>query len=125
MSNPKICPTCGQHLPVTLVDVPNRIPKATRAATLPFERPALDLRDAILDAIWELLQPAIGRAVRVTDWKAANRRAALAMAQAHITPVAAVAGWKRASDRMGSPVRSVSVVHREIQQAYCERAAQG
>jgi hypothetical protein len=118
----KICPTCGQLLPATLVDVPKRIPKASRAATLPFDRPVLDRRDAILAAVWVLLQPSVGRAVLVTDWRAQNRKAALAMARAGILPAAAAAAWEQASSRKGEPIVLLAIVHREIEQAYCRRA---
>jgi hypothetical protein len=120
------CPTCGQTLSSTLPgfnEPSNGNGKQRRDRPLPFDVEVYKLRDAILVAVWECLEPFIGRAQGVTAWKDANRKHALAMARQRIAPSAAVAGWKQATKRIGEPVRSVKIVHDEIIGAHARRAA--
>lgn len=99
--------------------------KKPRQTKLPYDRPLLDRRDAILKAAWALIQPVISRATTFTVWRKRNNEIAVDLAKAGVTPRAVVAAWQQATDRIGEPVRELSIVQKEIERAYAERAAAG
>lgn len=115
------CPTCGQPTFFEITQTKHRNGTRSTPRKLPFPAATLDLRDRILAAIWAQLEPALGRAVRSSDWRAQNRRAALAMARADIAPAAVVKAWQMASERRGEPIVLLTLVHREIEMAHSER----
>jgi len=94
----------------------------TTTRRLPFDRALLDRRDAILKAAWRCVEPTIGRAVTYTRWRERNSRVAVDLARAGVAVEAVVAAWEQASERFGEPVRELSLVQRELEAAYCQRA---
>lgn len=90
---------------------PTRKPKAIR---LPLSAEAQIAKSAILEAVWLLLEPHIGRAMTKTTWKQRNAKEALELANMHRALDEITAAWHSASERLGSPCRMLRIVQDEL-----------
>lgn len=88
--------------------------RAKRVTQLPLDRALLDSKNAILKAVWNELQPFIGRSSTWTDWRARNSVVAASFAKLGFTPEQIVAAWKHASDRKGEPLRELFMVQKAM-----------
>jgi hypothetical protein len=81
---------------------------------LPFDRALLDSKNAILKAVWNELQPFIGRSSTWTDWRKRNSIVATSLAKLGFTPEQIVASWRRGSEKKGEPLRELFMVQRQM-----------
>jgi hypothetical protein len=109
------CPKCGEVF---------KAPTARAAApvSLPFDRPTLDARNAILTAVWRCVQPVIGRGATATGWRQRNAKTARELAELGFTADVVVRAWQMASKDYGEPIRELGPVQRFIERAAADRA---
>lgn len=69
---------------------------------------------AILATIWPSVQPSVVGSMTKTEWGKRNKRFALDMAQAGVTPDRALAAHAAASQRIGETVRSLQIVQDQL-----------
>lgn len=96
----------------------------SRALRLPLERAELDRRREILRAVWEQVQPYIGRATTFTVWQRRNNRVAASFVKVGMSPAYVVAAWGVASKQRGEPIRELAMLQREIEKYQASRAAE-
>jgi hypothetical protein len=121
--------------PSTLIPVPVNLascsvpepsaqkPKSPRATKLPFDVTFLEQRRVLLNAVWALAQPAIGRSITAEEWRKRNSRAAGDMVKAGVAAALVVAAWHHASERIGEPVRTMALVQDELGRTDCAAMA--
>lgn len=98
-------------------------PKSPRAQKLPFDVTFLEQRRVLLNAVWALAQPAIGRSITAEEWRKRNSRSAGDMVKAGVLAATVVAAWHHASDRIGEPVRTMALVQDELGRVDCAALA--
>ena len=83
----------------------------------------LHQRRVLLNAVWALAQPAIGRSITAEEWRKRNSRSAGDMVKAGVLAATVVAAWHHASDRIGEPVRTMALVQDELGRVDCAALA--
>ena len=96
--------------------------KAPKQRTLPFDRPVLRLRNAILRAVWERVQPLVARSTTWTDWRKRNAVIAASFAIGGFTPEQIVYAWEVTKTRDGDPVRELFLVQRKMEHISAAKA---
>lgn len=88
--------------------------KKPKQPGLPFDAEVESRKREILNALWPLVQPHYGRAYTKTAWSSTNAKVARSLAQCERTADECVTAWHSASERMGQPVRMLSIVRDEL-----------
>lgn len=107
---PGLIPEAGSLRSPACAPEPHKAPVVPRVPTLPFDRDLLDRRRAILKAVWQCVQPIIGRAMTAGEWSKRNARVAGDLARLEWTPEKVEIAWEIACRERGEPVRYLSVV---------------
>lgn len=103
---------------------PSRGERNGRPIKLPFDRDTLDLRNAILKAVWQKVEPIIGRSTSFTDWRKRNATIARTLAERGYTTEKAVLAWEISSQYFGEPVREFSMIQRFLEKMHAHKAQQ-
>jgi len=97
--------------------------KGVKQTKLPFDRPLLDARYAIMRAVWRKVEPIIGRSTTWANWRARNTHIATALASGGFTPEQVLRAWELASKDAHEPVRELSRVQRYLERVQAAVAA--
>jgi len=98
--------------------------RESRDRALPFDRPVLDCRNAILRAVWERVQPLVARSTTFTDWRKRNAVIAASFALGGFTPDQIVYAWEQCRTRDGDPVRELFMVQKWLERVQAVKARQ-
>jgi len=107
----------------TRVECEQETAKRVREQKLPFDRPLLDARYAIMRAVWRQVEPIIGRSTTWANWRARNTHIATALASGGFTPEQVLRAWELASKDAHEPVRELSRVQRYLERVEAAIAA--
>jgi hypothetical protein len=95
--------------------------KKPRQQKLPYDRSILDRRVAILKAVWQRVQPLIGRTTTWTDWRKRNGTIAASFALGGFSPEQIVKAWEITTTADGDPVRELWLVQRKLEEISAAR----
>jgi hypothetical protein len=100
---------------------PEKAKREPRNRVLPFDRPVLDLRNAILRSVWEKVQPLVARSTTWTDWRKRNSVIAASLAQGGFSAEQIVYAWEQCRTRDGDPVRELFMVQKWLERVQMAR----
>jgi hypothetical protein len=88
--------------------------KQSRPLRLPLDAEVQVAKHAMLDAVWELLEPTLGRSIGKTAWKKQNANVATDLVSLGRPLGDILAAWHSATGRLGSPCRTMRVLRDEL-----------